>query len=158
MLFLSGIGIKTAKKEPLTAVNNSRVTFRNGLEGDVRGKGGLRRLRQVTIISANQWREVCSDMGWNPFATSWMLRRAGLCIEGLWFTPAHIGQYILIGERVILRITGETTPCEKVMDAIAPGLAAVLRPLMRGGVTCKVIRGGKIATGNNVVISVKRPQ
>lgn len=158
MIFLCGIGIKVAKKEPLISENNALITFRGGIKGDVRGNGGKKRQRQITIISRNQWREVCSDMGWNPFLVSWMLRRAGLCFEGVWFTRDHIGQYVSIGERAILRITGEATPCEKVMDAIAPGLCATLAPLMRGGVTCRVVRGGRIATGNNVIIQKERPR
>lgn len=157
MLFLCGIGIKVAKKEPLVSVNNALITFRGGIKGDVRGGGGKKRQRQIIIISHNQWREVCADMGWNPFQTSWMLRRAGLCFEGVWFTPAHIGQYVSIGERAILRITGEATPCE-VMNNIAPNLKDVLAPLMRGGITCRVVRGGRIATGNNVVIGTTRPR
>ncbi len=156
MLFLSGIGIKTVKKEPLVSVNNVLITLEKGMEGDVRGGGGRDRRRQITVISMNQWRDVCSDMGWNPRVHSWMLRRAGLCIEGVWFAESHIGQYIRIGEDVVLQVTGETEPCE-VMNKIAQGLKDVLAVNGRAGVTCRVIQGGRVATGNGVVIRDQSP-
>ncbi len=151
MVFLCGIGIKTEKRAPLVAADAVHVTIESGMDGDVRGEGGKNRRRQVTVISHNQWREACSDMGWNPNTTSWMLRRAGLCFEGVWFEKRHIGEQVLIGEELLLEITGETEPCSR-MDEIAPGLRDVLLPAMRGGVTCRVVCPGSIVVGNHVVI------
>lgn len=156
MLFLNGIGIKRAKREPLVSAENALITLENGIEGDVRGNGGRERRRQVTLISNNQWRDVCSDMGWDPALWSWMLRRAGLCIGGVWFRPEHIGQFLRIGEDVTLEVTGETKPCER-MDEIAPGLKDVLAESMRGGVTARIIQPGRITLWDPVRISSQNP-
>jgi len=150
-MFLCGIGIKTVKKEPLQGANSALVTLEEGIVGDARGAGGRERRRQITVISHPQWEEACRAMGWRWSEHSWMLRRANLCIRGGSFVPAHIGGFILIGPEVVLEVTGETTPCER-MDAIAPGLKDALAPSMRGGVTCRVIRGGKIAVPHDVHI------
>jgi MOSC domain-containing protein YiiM len=151
MLFLYGIGIKVQKKAPLEGANRAVITPESGLEGDVRGGGGRTRARQVTLISHEQWEAACAVMGWRWSEYSWMLRRANLCIRGGPFVPEHIGKFVHIGTDAVLQITGETTPCER-MDEIAPGLREALAPFLRGGVTCRVVRGGHITTGNNVVI------
>jgi MOSC domain-containing protein YiiM len=151
MLFVHGIGIKLAKQEPLTAVEDVYVSLEKGMDGDVRGSGGRMGKRQITAISENQWRDVCSDMGWDPRKHSWMLRRAGLCISGVWFQPSHIGQFIKVGADAVLEMTGETTPCER-MDEIQEGLREVLAVSMRGGVTCRVVRPGIMRMWDPVVI------
>ena len=150
-IILSGIGVKLARGADLVARTEADITLEAGIDGDVRGKGGKSRSRQVTIISKNQWRDACSDMGWTPELHSWMLRRAGLCFEGIWFDKSHIGKQARIGKDVVLEITGETTPCD-VMNTIGPGLKDVLSVGMRGGVSCRVLQGGHISTGDSVVV------
>ena len=156
MLFVHGIGIKAAKHEPLVEVEDVYVSLEGGMDGDVRGGGGKTRKRQITVISENQWRDACSDMGWDPRMRSWMLRRAGLCISGVWFQPSHVGQFMRVGAEVDLEITGETLPCER-MDEIAPGLKDVLSVAMRGGVTCRVITPGRMRLWDSVSIHPQNP-
>jgi MOSC domain-containing protein YiiM len=132
------------------------VDLESGMKGDVRGGGGKDRKRQVTVTAWNQWRDVSRIMGWNPTPQSWLIRRAGLCLGGISFTPEHIGQFILIGKDVVLEITGETKPCER-MDEISPGLKDVLAVSMRGGVTSRVLRPGRITLWDPVTIASENP-
>ena len=50
---------------------------------------------------------------------------------------------------VELEVTGETAPCDRMEEAW-PGLRAALAVGGRGGVTCRVRRGGELAAGDPV--------
>jgi len=54
---------------------------------------------------------------------------------------------------IILEITGETKPCER-MEEQHVGLLEALKPEWRGGVTCKVIKGGRLRIGDPVSLLV----
>ena len=56
-----------------------------------------------------------------------------------------------IGADVVLEITRETDPCER-MEALAEGLRAALTPNWRGGACAMVITGGEIAIGDEIRI------
>jgi MOSC domain-containing protein YiiM len=48
---------------------------------------------------------------------------------------------------VVLEIVCETEPCE-IMEKAQAGLRAALTPHWRGGVCCKVVKGGTLALGD----------
>ena len=50
---------------------------------------------------------------------------------------------------LVLEITGECGPCTR-MDEQYEGLTAALMADWRGGVTCRVISGGRVAVGDAV--------
>jgi MOSC domain-containing protein YiiM len=60
------------------------------------------------------------------------------------------GAQIRIGE-LFLEVTGQTAPCSRMEEA-QPGLQTALIPEWRGGVTCRVISGGRVRIGDQVEI------
>ncbi|MBE7216532.1 MOSC domain-containing protein [Shewanella benthica] len=145
MSTLIAIGFKPIKQQPMTLVTKASVTCSHGVEQDFFGRPGK---RQVTVMSKEQWQTVCAELN---AMLPWTTRRANLLVEGLSFTPAHVGKILQIGE-LKLEITGETDPCKK-MEIAHAGLEAALRPDWRGGVTCRVLNDAVINAGDSVLLS-----
>src|SRR5262245_42095082 len=148
-MFVDGIAIKRKHRGAMEVLGDNQVisiSEDNGLEGDYRGRRGQTGWRQVTIVSAHQWEKACRDL---DISRPWFCRRANLCIMDYSFSPEDQGRTLAIGDRVLLQITGELDPCER-MDEIVYGLKEALMPDWRGGVTCRVLRGGEIKRGDKV--------
>jgi len=124
-------------------VTEARVTLAAGLEGDSWGQPGP---RQVTVVANEDWAAACADLGAD---VPWTLRRANLLVEGVTL-PRTPGARLNIGD-VVLEITGETSPCER-MDEGYPGLCAALTPEWRAGRTCRVMAGGDISVGDAAAV------
>jgi MOSC domain-containing protein YiiM len=116
--------------------------MQTGVAMDFRGKPGK---RQVTVISADAWRQACREL---QNDIPWTTRRANLLVDDFEL-PKTIGAVLKIGQ-VRLRITGEVDPCSR-MDEQCPGLTKALQPDWRGGVSCSVLQGGSVALGDEVV-------
>ncbi len=149
MASICGIAIKPAKKGDMQLVSDTSVSIDHGLHNDVRGGGGKDRSRQVTLVSFEQWIETCEDMGMTLALLPWHVRRANICVRGICFQRADIGRKLSLGEGVVLEITQESDPCER-MEAIHTGLRDVLSVDMRGGVSCRVLPSGTIMLGGPV--------
>ena len=146
-----GIAIQREEDGVMEELKEVEVTREAGLNGDFSGKPGP---RQVTLLSQHQW-----EMAYNVLKLKtplpWTLRRANLCIQGIFvFSHEDLGRKLNIRDDLILQITGENNPCER-MDEAHPGLRAALTPGWRGGATCKVIRGGHIRIGSDVIFPLK---
>ena len=122
------------------------VTIEAGVEGDCQGKVPD---RQVTVISADSWRDACQDLG---MEVPWTKRRANLVLGGIDLRDTERA-LILIGD-VLLEIAGENPPC-RVMDIQQDGLRKALKPNWRAGVSCRVLTGGKIKVGD--AVRLRRP-
>ncbi|MEN2785236.1 MOSC domain-containing protein [Sphingomonas qilianensis] len=124
------------------------VTLEGGIAGDYRGgmKGKPYR-RQVTLIERGDWTAALAEIDAD---IPWQERRANLLIDGL-DLPQTRGVRLRIGDDVVLEITRETDPCER-MDTLAPGLERALLPDWRGGACAMVIQGGTIAVGDAIRI------
>ncbi len=138
---LAAIAFAARKRGVMTETMFAEITVAKGITGDARGHFPG---RQVTLLFAADWQAACADLG---RSLPWTTRRANLLIEHL-DVPREKGAQIAIGE-VLLEVTEETTPCN-LMEKAAAGLKAALRPGWRGGVCCKVLRGGSIALGDEV--------
>lgn len=126
------------------------VTRRGGVADDFRGRPGR---RQVTVLSLEDWQAACAQAG-RP-ELSWTMRRANLLVTGIDLAAANQaaaagaeGCVLRVGT-VELEVTGETAPCDRMEEA-CPGLRAALAVGGRGGVTCRVRRGGELAAGDPV--------
>ena len=137
---LQGIAVRDASRAPMQEREQAEVTVEGGITGDYRGSG----LRQVTFLSAAQWRETMQELGAD---LPWHTRRANLLIDGL-DLPDAVGQQIRIGD-CLFTIYGETEPCQR-MEELQPGLQNTLGPDLRAGVWGKVVEGGTLRVGQAV--------
>ncbi len=138
---LLGIARRSKPREAMETVNEVLVTIEAGVEGDCHGNVPD---RQVTVISADSWRDACQDLG---MEVPWTKRRANLVLGGIDLRDTE-GAVISVAD-VLLEIAGENPPC-RVMDIQQAGLRKVLEPDWRAGVSCRVLAGGKIKVGDAV--------
>lgn len=144
---LLGIAVRSKSRAEMQPLSCIEITTDAGCAGDFRGKPGN---RQVTMLSREAWESACTDLGRE---LPWTSRRANLLIEGINLAN-QTDALITIGD-VELQVSGETDPCGR-MDEVASGLRKALIPDWRGGVCCRVIKGGSIQVGDGVSISVRQ--
>lgn len=121
----------------------------SGVSGDLRGRvpPGRSTRRQVTILRREDWAAAEAELG---AVLAWTVRRANLLVSGVHLLQ-RAGDHVCIGPDVRLEITGECDPCRR-MDEQHQGLMAALMPGWRGGVTTRVIAGGRISIDDEVRI------
>jgi MOSC domain-containing protein YiiM len=137
---LEAIFIKRAKKGPMDPATRAELVAGRGIVGNA-NQGGH---RQVTLIEREAWDRMMTELGAD--APPWT-RRANLLVSGFPLAETR-GRELRIGG-CILRIAGETRPCE-LMDELVPGLREVMRPEWRGGAFAEVLTGGSIAVGDPI--------
>jgi len=74
--------------------------------------------------------------------------RENVTTEGLDVNGLEIGQRLQIGE-VELQVSAVCDPCEQI-EALRPGLQAAMQG--RRGMLCKVVRGGLLRRGDEIVV------
>jgi len=146
---LIGIAMRPGKRTPMRVVQRATIREADGLVGDY---GGTDEARQVTVMAKEDWEAACRDLGAN---LHWTKRRANLLIKNL-ALPEKSGCYLQIGE-VILKIAGRTEPCER-LESTYKGLRKVLSIGGRGGVFCRVIKGGIVGMGDDVQVLKELPE
>jgi MOSC domain-containing protein YiiM len=142
---LLGIARRSKPRKPMETAHEVLVTMRAGIEGDCRGQVLD---RQVTVVSADSWRDACADLGAD---VPWTMRRANLLLGGIDLRDSG-GALLSIGD-VLLKIEGQNPPC-RVMDFQHDGLRKALEPDWRAGVSCRVLNGGEIRIGD--VVGLRR--
>lgn len=140
MGLLLAIARAPVKRGALLPISEAVIGVANGVAGDARG---VRAGRQVTVVFRESWEAACRDLG---VELPWTTRRANLLVEGV--PVPREGRRLVIGDAV-LEVTQETQPCQ-VMEAAHRGLRAALTPEWRGGVCCRVLKGGAIRIGDRV--------
>jgi len=144
MAQLLGIAIKPRPKDEMLLCSDALLDPESGLVGDCCGKPGK---RQITLMSLSDWQAACNALG---IELPWHTRRANLLVDHLPLAHSR-GARIQLGDAV-LEITGETDPCER-MEQAQDGLYQALLPDWRGGVTCRVLKGGPLRVGMTVTLS-----
>jgi len=147
---LAGIARHDRPKGPMETVDHVAVTAAEGVHGDFRsGHASSKpsRRRQVSLIEADGWRAAQSEAGTE---LDWWNARRNLLIQGLRL-PREEDLRVQIGGSLVLEITGECDPCER-MDALHEGLRAAMTPDWRGGFLGRVIEDGEIAVGDEIRI------
>jgi MOSC domain-containing protein YiiM len=140
---LVGIARREKKRASMELLEAAEVSEQTGVANDFRGKPGK---RQVTVLSADVWRNICADLG---EVIPWTMRRSNLLVEGI-DLPQAAGSLLKIGN-LMLRVMTEIDPCSR-MDEQCQGLTESLRPDWRGGVGCSVLKGASVRLGDAVSI------
>ena len=60
MATLAGIARCDTTRAPMQELDSTDISIDNGVAGDFRGRA---RKRQVTILSTDDWRRACADLG-----------------------------------------------------------------------------------------------
>ena len=141
---LIGIARKACSRAPMETLEGVNVSLDLGVDGDYRGK--LRK-RQITVLAEEDWLAACAEIG--RVDLPWTTRRANLLVRDEKL-PQMPGSRIRIGD-LVLEITGETDPCNRMEEAAA-GLEKALSTDWRGGVTCRTVEPGSIRVGNAVLV------
>jgi MOSC domain-containing protein YiiM len=136
-----GIARREKLRAEMETIDSVYVDEKTGLSGDIRGTA-LK--RQVTLLSAKAWSEVCHEL---EADLPWTTRRANILIENIDFHQ-DTDYKIQIGE-VLLLVTRQTDPCSR-MDEQYSGLTNALMSDWRGGVCCSVVKGGNLSLGDEV--------
>jgi len=145
---LAGIARHDRPKGPMETLERVSVTVAEGVHGDFRGalaatKPG--RKRQVSLLEADGWQLAVAETGAH---LAWKDSRRNLLLEGVRL-PRATGTRVRVGNGLVIEITGECDPCER-MDALHEGLRAALTPDWRGGFVGRVVEDGEIAIGDEI--------
>ena len=138
---LDGIFVKRAHRGPMDPVDEAQLEAGRGIIGNV----DRSRRRQVTLLEAERWarlmRELHAEV--DPRA-----RRANLLVSGVSLYETR-GRILQIGS-VQLVIGGETTPCER-MDEAVPGLRAAMGDTWAGGAFAQIRASGAVRVGDPII-------
>jgi MOSC domain-containing protein YiiM len=148
---LAGIARRDARLALMQTCTEGLITVEAGLEGDFKGAKYPR--RQITVLALEDWEAALADIGNETLP--WTARRANLLVAGVRL-PRAVGGILKVGD-VVLEVTGQTYPCNRMEEA-ASGLLSALAKAWRGGVTARVLEGGRVALGDGVVVLVDPPE
>jgi MOSC domain-containing protein YiiM len=151
---LVGIAVRAAHRAPMQTRGSALLSVGGGVEGDYKGFKHPR--RGVTVLAREAWEAALAELGEEgaePLA--WTARRANLLVEGV-ALPRALGGVVRIGPAVI-EVTYPTTPCRR-MDEARAGLLQALYPDWRGGITARVVEGGRVALGDPVDVLLAPPE
>lgn len=133
-------------REPMHSVDSAKVVTGFGIDGDRHATSeGERTARQVLLMDEETLQ---------GFGLSHGEVRENVTTSGLDFASLETGQWVALGNEVVLEITGLCPPCPR-MDEIRPGLKDEL--LGRRGLLSHVVRGGTINVGNAVSVTASAP-
>jgi MOSC domain-containing protein YiiM len=146
---ITWIGIRVQAREPMVVLNE---TFANigGLSNDRANKGNPESKRQVTLIQYEHLAAAASFLGIEKIDPA--LVRRNIVVKGVNLNALKSKQFRL-GE-AILEMTGFCHPCERMEQNLGKGGYNAMRG--HGGITCRVIKEGRISIGDSVnVIDVQ---
>jgi MOSC domain-containing protein YiiM len=137
------IGIRDARKVPLTSVEQIEVNTQHGLSGDHYSKVGGK--RQVTLIQAEHLVAVASMLDIETVLPETV--RRNIAVSGINLLALKDKRF-KIGE-VTLAYTGLCHPCSRMETLLGPGGYNAMRG--HGGITAQVLKGGVIRVGDAVM-------
>lgn len=142
---LEWIGLRPARREAMRVVTEATAIEGLGLEGDRRCKASPGSARQVTIIGAEQIKLIASYLGRDDIDPS--LLRRNLVVSGVNLNALR-HQRFRIGDAEF-EATAHCHPCSRMDQALGKGGCAAM--LGQGGLCAKVLTGGKIKIGDELI-------
>lgn len=137
------IGLRARRRGPVHEVEQAELSTEAGLVGDrYDGKSGR---RQVTLIAQEDLDAMASFLGRDGVPPA--LLRRNLMTTGINLQALKARQ-VAVGEAV-LEITDDCHPCSRMEEALGEGGYNAMRG--RGGLTARVLRGGRIRLGDAIV-------
>lgn len=137
------IGLRPSRNAPMIMPSSANLISQRGVEGD-RYRTQRNGPRQVTLIAAEDIAAVASFLGRD--AVSPELLRRNLVTRGINLIALKSCSY-RVGS-TILETTGECAPCSQMEANLGPGGYNAVRG--RGGLTARIIEGGKITIGDGI--------
>ncbi len=134
------IGVRPARRAPLISQQNVEANVAAGLKGDRYESTGK---RQVTLIQAEHLPVMAALLGKSIEPAT--LRR-NVVVSGINLTALK-GARFRIGD-VLLEGTGPCEPCSRMEEALGPGGYNAMRG--HGGITARIVEGGRISVGDTV--------
>ena len=139
---LCWIGLRPARRAAMVAVEQAELDVATGVVGDrYEGQSGK---RQVTLLQQEHLAAVGSYLG--SAAPEPALVRRNLVVAGLNLLALGDGE-LWVGE-VRLQVTGPCHPCSRMEEAFGTGGYNAVRG--HGGLTARVVQGGRIRLGDVV--------
>jgi len=142
---LEWIGLRTERRGEIQVVERAQAIIGFGLEGDHRCLKTPGSARQVTIISREYIHQIAHQLG-ADFIDPAFLRR-NLVISGMNMNLLRF-QRLQIGE-AIFETSALCDPCSRMDENLGKGGAAAM--FGYGGLCAKIILGGLISVGDEVV-------
>lgn len=136
------LGVRPAHGAPMVVLREAEAVADRGIRGDRAAAGRVSGKRQVTVFQYEHLAVVAALMG-KAEVNPEVLRR-NLVVSGI-NVVALKGLQFAIGEEVVLEGTGPCDPCSKMDEALGDGGFQAMRG--HGGITARVVRGGRIEVG-----------
>ena len=150
---LEFIGLRPQRGAPIEVVTEALALEGCGLEGDrsAQRPGGK---RQVSLIQAEHLPVIAALAGNAGLrAIDPVSLRRNLVVSGINLLAARAlfkdqPMVLCIGEEVRLEVTGPCEPCSLMEKALGPGGYNAMRG--HGGITARVLAGGRVRCGDSV--------
>jgi MOSC domain-containing protein YiiM len=139
------ISIRPEKGKPVQVLKETMAQT-GGLLNDHSNKGNSDSKRQVTLIQHEHLAAAASFLGIGEVDPS--LVRRNIVVKGINLN-ALSGRKFTIGE-AILEMTGPCPPCHRMEENLGSGGYNAMRG--HGGITCRVIKEGKIKNGDKLSV------
>ncbi len=139
------ISIHIVRKRNTAAESCNHVTVRSnfGIVGDYRSEKF--QIGQITLIEAETIDAISQNLGYSVPAGS---SRRQVVVKGVKLNEL-IGRNLRIGQ-ILVRVESKCNPCKKMEKNIGPGAKNAMDD--RGGIRCRIIKGGALHAGDKITV------